>query len=332
MVDKPLELQTEVDKATSAFEALMTPPEERPEAASEETQETAELADETVEEEVVEELELQDDDGEETEEETLDAEQNESEAVEEPTLYGVKINGEDVSVTLDELQNSYSRQADYTRKTQELASQKKVLEQQQAELGQQNSLYSELIPKLQTQLKTGLGDYEKVDWEQLYADDPIGYVRQRDKWNEQKEQLAAAESEQQRLKQESAQKYNEQVQNYMAYGEQQLQKDIPEWKNAEVAQAEKLKIRQYAIDQGFTAEEINQVYDWRLLKIMRDAYKHSSTKKAAKKKPKQKAAARVARPGTVKQTKSTTPLKKAKTRLKKTGKVQDAARVFEQLI
>ncbi len=126
MVDKPLELQTEVDKATSAFEALMTPPEERPEAAPEETQETAELADETVEEEVVEELELQDDDSEETEE-TLDAEQNESEAVEEPTLYGVKINGEDVSVTLDELQNSYSRQADYTRKTQELAAQKKVV-------------------------------------------------------------------------------------------------------------------------------------------------------------------------------------------------------------
>jgi hypothetical protein len=51
-----------------------------------------------------------------------------------------------------------------------------------------------------------------------------------------------------------------------------------------------------------------------------------------KKKPTQKAPARVARPGTVTKKKSVTPVKKAKQRLAKSGKVQDAAKVFEQLI
>ena len=54
--------------------------------------------------------------------------------------------------------------------------------------------------------------------------------------------------------------------------------------------------------------------------------------KATKKKPTQKAPARVARPGTANQVKKTTPLKKSKQKLAKSGKIQDAAKVFEQLI
>jgi len=53
---------------------------------------------------------------------------------EQPTgnLHTVKVDGQEQQVSLDELQNGYQRQADYTRKTQELASERERLAQGEA--------------------------------------------------------------------------------------------------------------------------------------------------------------------------------------------------------
>ena len=211
---KPLELQTNMDEAVSSLEQFLDPQEDKPEEAQEELQ-----ADETVEEEVVEEEEqeeLQADEIEETEEtESLDDEQDELEEVDEPQLYTVKVNGEEVEVTIDELQNSYSRQKDYTRKTQELAQQRKTVEEQQSEVAKNEAIYKELLPKMEAALNEGLG--EEPDWNALYQADPIGYVRERDLWNEKQQKLQAVQAEQQRLQEEAQAKQQEQIQNYM-YG------------------------------------------------------------------------------------------------------------------
>ena len=326
---KPLDLQTNMEEAVTSFEQYLEPEEDKPEEAQIESQ-----ADETVEEEIVEEEELQADDFEETEEtETLDDEQDETEEVSEPQLYAVKINGEDVEVTIDELQSSYSRQADYTRKTQELAQQRKTVEEQQSEVAKNEAIYKELLPKMEAALSESLGD--EPNWETLYSNDPIGYVRERDLWNEKQQKLQAVQAEQTRLQEEDQVKQQEQIQKYMQYGEKQILNHVPEWKDNTIQQEEKLAIRDHAInDLGFTAEEINKVYDYRLLMGLRNSWMQNKTQKAVKKKPTQKASARnrVAKPGSVSRKKTSTPLKKSKARLAKSGKVQDAAKVFEQLI
>ena len=326
---KPLELQTSMEEAVTSFEQYLEPEEEKLEEAQVESQ-----ADETVEEEIVEEEELQADDFEETEEtETLDDEQDEIEEQNEPQLYAVKVNGEDVEVTIDELQSSYSRQADYTRKTQELAQQRKTVEEQQSEVAKNEAIYKELLPKMEAALSESLGT--EPDWETLYSNDPIGYVRERDLWNEKQQKLQAVQAEQTRLQEEDQVKQQEQIQKYMQYGEKQILNHVPEWKDKTIQQEEKLAIRDHAInDLGFTAEEINQVYDYRLLLGLRNSWMQNKTQKAVKKKPTQKASARnrVAKPGSVSRKKTSTPLKKSKARLAKSGKVQDAAKVFEQLI
>lgn len=326
---KPLDLQTNMEEAVTSFEQYLEPEEDNPEEAQAELQ-----ADETVEEEIVEEEELLADDFEETEEtETLDDEQDEIEEVSEPQLYAVKINGEDVEVTIDELQSSYSRQADYTRKTQELAQQRKTVEEQQSEVAKNEAIYKELLPKMEAALSESLGD--EPNWETLYSNDPIGYVRERDLWNEKQQKLQAVQAEQTRLQEEDQVKQQEQIQKYMQYGEKQILNHVPEWKDSTIQQEEKLAIRDHAInDLGFTAEEINQVYDYRLLMGLRNSWMQNKTQKAVKKKPTQKASARnrVAKPGSVSRKKTSTPLKKSKARLAKSGKVQDAAKVFEQLI
>ena len=47
-------------------------------------------------------------------------------------VHTVKVDGQEQQVSLDELRNGYQRQADYTRKTQELASERERLAQGEA--------------------------------------------------------------------------------------------------------------------------------------------------------------------------------------------------------
>ena len=65
----------------------------------------------------------------ETEYEEVDYEVDEEVAeIETAPSYTVKVDGEEVEVNLDELRNGYQRQADYTRKSQSLAEQRKAYE------------------------------------------------------------------------------------------------------------------------------------------------------------------------------------------------------------
>ena len=334
ITDKPTALQTDKEVTTSMFESFLTPEEDKVEDAVTETEEVtqeeviedeSEFVDEEIDQEIADELE--DDYEEELDEEQTDVEE---EAL-QPQTFTVKVDGQEVEVTQDELINGYSRQQDYTRKTQELSQQRKIIEEQQAELAQRDAIYSQLLPKMEAQLKGELAN--EPDWNTLYEDDPVGYVREKQLWDEKKEKLSAVSAEQQRLQQEALVKQQTQIQQFVEYGNQKLLEIIPEWQNQEVALKEKAAISEYAVNTlGYTPEEIQQVYDYRALLGLRNAWLNSKTVEATKKKPTQKAPARVARPGTTNRPKSAAPVKKAKQRLAKSGKVQDAAKVFEQLI
>ncbi len=334
ITDKPTALQTDKEVAASMFESFLTPEEDKVEDAVTETEEVVEEevleeeleAPETLEEDVEDDEEFDDED-EELDEEQTDVEE---EAL-QPQTFTVKVDGQEVEVTQEELINGYSRQQDYTRKTQELSQQRKTIEQQQAELAQRDAIYSQLLPKMEAQLKGELAN--EPDWNALYEDDPVGYVREKQLWDEKKEKLSAVSAEQQRLQQEALVKQQQQIAQFVEYGNQKLLEIIPEWQNQEVATKEKLAISEYAVNTlGYTPEEIQQVYDYRALLGLRNAWLNSKTVEATKKKPTQKAPARVARPGTTNRPKSAAPVKKAKQKLAKTGKIQDAAKVFEQLI
>tara|TARA_B100000902_G_scaffold231546_1_gene219592 strand:+ start:429 stop:1436 length:1008 start_codon:yes stop_codon:yes gene_type:complete len=329
---KPTALQTEGQKATSAFESFLAPEEDTQEEAVIEEAESIEPEideleeqDEEYTEELVDEEELEFDDEEDGEEET------EVEEVEEQPVYRVTVDGSEIEVTQDELINGYSRQQDYTRKTQELANQRKTIEQQAQELAQRDAIYAQLLPKMEAQLQGEL--VNEPDWDSLYNDDPIAFVREKQIWDEKKEKLKAAEAEQQRLQQEAYAKQQEQIAQQVQEGQQKILEIIPEWKNAEVAQQEKLAIRDYGINVlGYLPQEMDAIYDYRALLGLRNAWLNSKTVEATKKKPTQKAPARVARPGTTTRKKTVAPAKRAKQVLAKTGKVQDAAKVFEQFL
>lgn len=330
---KPTALQTEGELATSAFESFLAPEEDtQEEAVIEEAKEVIEPEIDELEEqddlgteELVDEEDLEYDDEEDGEEET------EVEEVEEQPVYRVTVDGSEIEVTQDELINGYSRQQDYTRKTQELANQRKTIEEQSKELAQRDAIYAQLLPKLEAELQASMVD--EPDWKTLVDEDPVAYVREQQIWNEKKEKLEAAKAERQRLEKEAYEKQQQQLVQFVQEGQQKLLEIIPEWKNAEVAQKEKLAIRDYGINVlGYAPQEMDAIYDYRALLGLRNAWLNSKTVEATKKKPTQKAPARVARPGTTTRKKTVAPAKRAKQVLAKSGKVQDAAKVFEQFL
>ena len=326
---KPTALQTDGESTTSAFESFLAPEEDtQEEAVIEEVEESVEPEVEDFEEqdeELVDEEELEYDDEEDGEEET------EVEELEEQPVYRVTVDGDEIEVTQDELLNGYSRQQDYTRKTQELANQRKLIEQQAQQISQMDAIYAELLPKMKAQLESSLGD--EPDWDSLHEDDPIAFVRERQLWDDKRRQLESASAEQQRLQQETYVQQQQQLAAIVEDSQQKLLEIIPEWKKPEVANQEKAEIQNYAINElGYTPEEISQVYDYRALLGLRNAWLNSKTVEATKKRPTQKAPARVARPGSSTRKKSIAPAKRAKQILAKTGKVQDAAKVFEQFL
>ena len=327
---KPTALQTDMDKTASAFESFLTPEEDKVEETVEEqevVEEEYSEDDEEILDDIDDEIAAELDEYEESDEEQTNVE----EEIEQPLTFTVKVDGQDIEVTQEELINGYSRQQDYTRKTQELSQQRKTIEQQQAELAQRDAIYSQLLPKMEAQLKGELAN--EPDWSKLYEDDPVGYVREKQLWDEKKEKAQAIQAEQQRLQEEAFAEQQKQIQQQVEFGQQRLLELIPEWQNPEVAAKEKAAIRDYAINTlEYTQQEVDSVYDYRALLGLRKAWLNDKIAETVKKKPTQKAPARVARPGTVNKKKSVTPVRRAKQRLAKTGKTSDAAKVFEQLI
>ena len=67
-----------------------------------------------------------------------------------------------------------------------------------------------MLPKLQTMLKQGLE--QEPDWEALERSDPITFLKEKNRWNEQRQKLETAEAESARLHQEDLAAQNKHIQ------------------------------------------------------------------------------------------------------------------------
>ena len=142
--------------------------------ASEETKTAVdeEAVEETKEAENTEEEAPEEGQAEEEVEEEVSAESEESEeeleiVAEEDLKYTIKVDGNEYEVGIDELKSGYQRQADYTRKSQALAEQRKETENIQSErqqLEQERQMYANGLQMLQEQQTAKLQDFDKVDW------------------------------------------------------------------------------------------------------------------------------------------------------------------------
>ena len=317
-----------VADAASAISAMLAP--EKGQAELDETQ-PAEESEEDLEAAASEEDEsgVEDAPDEETPEEQSE-EEEETEEGEQPQTFTVKVDGKEVSVTLDELQKGYSRTQDYTRKTQQIAEVRKQVEQETHAVRAEREQYAQLLGALQAQLQSS---EPQVDLERLYHEDPIEWVRQKEVMRERQEKLGAIQSEQQRLSQVSQYEQQRAMEAQLASQQEALLAALPDWKDPKKAKAEKALVIESAKAAGFTDEDLKSVYDHRLVLLLRKAALFDQmVSKRQGIKPVVNNGPRTAKPGAAGRVSTTTESVRAKQRLAKTGRIDDAASAIELLL
>jgi hypothetical protein len=257
-------------------------------------------------------------------------EEEEPDEQEQQQTFTVKVDGKEVSVTLDELQKGYSRTQDYTRKTQQIAEVRKQAEQETQAVRAEREQYAQLLGALQAQLQSS---EPQVDLERLYHEDPIEWVRQKEVMRERQEKLGAIQSEQQRLSQVSQYEQQRAMEAQLASQQEALLAALPDWKDPKKAKAEKALVIESAKAAGFTDEDLKSVYDHRLVLLLRKAALFDQmVSKRQGIKPVVNNGPRTAKPGAAGRVSTTTESVRAKQRLAKTGRIDDAASAIEHLL
>jgi hypothetical protein len=264
-----------------------------------------------------------------------DAEQSEldedTEEQEQPQVFSVKVDGKEVEVTLDELQKGYSRTQDYTRKTQQIAEVRKTTEAELQAVRAEREQYAQLLSALESQVQQAA--QPNIDWDRLYQEDPIEWVRQREVMRENQEKSAAIQSEQQRLAQLSQQEQAQFMQQRLQQEQEALLAAIPDWKDAKKAQAEKALLVEFGQKIGFTPDELKSVVDHRAVLMLRKAALYDQMmSKRGNIKPVTNNGPRPAKPGAAGRVSNTTEAVRAQQRVAKTGRVDDAANAIFQLL
>lgn len=326
-----------VNESVSGFESFLDSQENPAKDNSEGTSEEA--VEEVAEEEVTEEVESEEVEPEEveSEEETFEEESDEEEVEgeeEELETYTVKASGEEKQVTFDELVQGYQLGADYTKKTQELAENRKLLQAEAQAINEAKQLRDQYAQGLQQmqQMVMDTGASEE-DLTYLKENDPLAYATKVAENTEKKEQLQKLNAERARIAQEQQAEQLQIRQKQIALESQKLQEIIPEFSDKAKGEKIRAELRNYGKSVGFQDQELNQIYDSRQVDVLHKAYlydKLQKSKPGVKKKVAQ--APKMLKSGTKKAKNNNDVTRRQKAQLKGSGKVADAAKLFENFI
>ena len=321
--------------AQAAILSLMEPEgqtEDSNEVVENESLDEGEALEEAEYEESDEDLDSDDDDAEDLDD---DYDEDESEP-EQADTFTVKINGENVDVSLDELQNGYSRQADYTKKSQALAEERKQFSHDRDAVLLERQQYSQLLGALQQQLTAF--DEPAPDWDRLFDEDPIEGARQERQYRLRSEQRAqkmqAIAIEQQRVNDANAQEQQQQMRGLIQSEAAQLPELIPEWRDEKIANKQREQLREYLIDQGVAEEELGALVRANHIKVLRKAMLFDQGQKRVRKAQKAGQGGKTVRSGSRQQQvkPSQRKTKAAFQRLKQNGSTENAASIIESML
>ncbi len=321
----------------SAVETEESPRREESDEPAEEDQEESEEPSETPEDESDESEEDDEEDGDGLEE----SEEEDESGDDDIALYTVRVNGEEIEVTEDELVKGYSRQADYTKKTQELSEQRRNIEQlesqynsQLGQMQQERQQYMDALNQLIQQSMGGLEQFSNVDWNRLKEEDPIEFITKRDEYREAQERVRSGQHQYTLEQQKQAGEMQALQQQVLQQEHAQMVEKIPEWGDPTQQKVLATGLREYATGQGYTEEEIGSLVDHRSLIVLMKAQKYDELQRADVKTKKVKNKPRVVRSGKGSGKKEANKSKRIASmkRLQQTGHIDDAATLLEDFV
>ena len=314
----------------NAVEALMA---QEPETAEVETTDTET---EEVEEDEVEDTEVEDSDDSDDAEDADDDDEDEYEGDEgeadsdeqddsvNSETFTVKVDGEDVEVSLQDLTKSYSGQRYINQGMQKAAEQRKQAEQAYNSLNQQRAQLDQYIQQVS---QNGLVPKPIAPTRALFTDDPLGYLDADLKY---KEDMGLYQADQNQLAHNHKAMQEAQAETYQAnlqYQQEELKRLIPDFADAKKATKLKDNLIRHGGTLGFTEVELRSVVDARTMRTLHESMLwRQSLEGKSDVQAKLKKARPLMKSGVKKTGESVKSVeKKLMSKLKKSGSINDAA-------
>ena len=229
-------------------------------------------SDDDLNEEPEQDLEAEAEEPESEEDDLEPADDEEAEPEEEAPdvdLDSITITVGDEQLSVEDLKSGYLRQADYTKKTQALAEQRK-------EVDQTKEQYAAALAYMTQATRQGLSQFDQVDWQNLQTTDPAQYQALSQQYRQAAQQVHAFETAQREFFQQAQQQVEAQQKLQAQQSVETLKTLVPEWSNEMYGE-----LRTFAGNYGMTAEEFNRIADHRPILMMLDAMKFHKSREVA---------------------------------------------------
>ena len=259
--------------------------------------------------------------------------EDEQDEQEEPQKFRVKAAGEEREVTLDELIKSYQLGTDYTKKSQAVAEERKVVEAERQRIEEARYLRDQYAERLQIIEQMLNQQPEGENLEALKENDPIGYAIAYTDQQRRKEQLAQVQAERQRIAEQQQQERQEQLGQVIQAESRKLAEAIPEYADPQKGEVTRRELREFGLKLGFSDQELSGIYDSRQVLTLYKAMQYDklqSSKPGITKRVNE--APKVVKSGVSQPREGSDELRKLKARAKQTGRVADAAKAFERFL
>lgn len=190
---------------------------------------------------------------------------------EEPSaaeLFTVRVNGKEMQVTREELLRGYSREADYSQKTMQLAATRQAVEAENQRIAQERQHYAQQLDTVASILQAQLPappDPAKLNT------DPFGYVQEKEHYELRVNQLRNVLAERQKAEAAQQQHFQQVQQQSLAHARDRLLEAMPEWKRPETAKKEQRQVAEYLRTIGYADAEISQASDPRAIVMAKKA-------------------------------------------------------------
>ena len=244
-----------------------------------------------------------------------DATESEEEESEDEQPKNLTIDGEEL--TVDQVKSRMMMQQDYTKKTQQLAEQRRGFEAQSQNL-------EATMQALVNAAGADMSRFENINWEQAAIENPDQYKQAKDAYDQTKSTHDFITSQADQYMQQQKQQHDELLKARSEESITALKASIPNWDNNLYYQ-----IGEYAQANGVSEEEFNSIVDHRSIQMMRKAMLYDRAKTAAKAKTSKAVKRSPKKTLSSQQSDNSKALnqdtqKKAHERLRKTGHIDDA--------
>jgi hypothetical protein len=241
------------------------------EATAQDNNETKDVQEQ--EDEAIEEVELDDEDEEidpdEEEEETEDQEEDEEETVEvdDDTLIEISVEGETKQASIKDLKRLYGQEASLTRKSQEVAAQRKEAEDN---IGKTDAILQRMVQKAEERYQP----YSEVDMILASKNlDDADFTQLRKEAQDAHNDLKFIKEEANSFYDGLKQQQQAAMQDAAKEAVKVLEQDVPDWNNQLYDD-----IRSYAIGLGLPEEQVNNYVDPVVIKVLNKARLYDQAK------------------------------------------------------